>query len=153
MIGRDAKLKKNLSDNVVNLVLQGVCTVIEGEHGRNDCTPQLGSAEHVAQMDPAQGHFAGDQYKTTIFLEADVGGTKKQVFRISADDTGERLHTAGHDDHAVGHKGAAGDDGYIVVLFIDMIRLYLHSFYSLRPARQHRGLLSDLPIPLRLACL
>ena len=109
------------ANDSVNLRLQGVCSIVESEHGRDDRTAELTSAEHVAQVNTPQRHLAGHQNDAPVLLEADIGGTKKQVFREAVGDTGQCLHAAGHDDHSIGHKGAAGDDSRIIALCIDMI--------------------------------
>ena len=90
IIRDDVELHEYFANDSVNLRLQGVRAVVESEHGRDNRTAELTSAEHVAQVNTPQRYLAGHQNDAPVLLEADIGGTKKQVFREAVGDTGQR---------------------------------------------------------------
>ena len=89
-------------------VVYAFAAVIKGQHWRNDDAPGLRRKAHIAQVDPAERHFARHQDHLAALLDAYVRRADQQRVGITVCDGRERFHTARRDDHAVGIKRSAG---------------------------------------------
>ena len=72
-------------------------------------TPMRGEREHVLQMDLAQRRLTRHEHEPAPLLEDHVRGAAHQPVGVSGADTGEGLHRARHDHHAVGPERTRGD--------------------------------------------
>ena len=99
---------------VIAEVVDGLGPVVEGGNRRyHHCThPRQG--EQVLQVDLAQWCLARYEDQAPPFLERDVGGSSDQPVGVPGADTGDGLHAARSDDHAVGRVRAGGDGGCLV---------------------------------------
>lgn len=109
MLG-EGDLGEDAADVLGNEVVDGSGLVVEGRDGGHDDGAGLLGAEHVFQVDAAEGGVAHAEDKLAGFLEHDVGGAGHEVVAQAAGDGGEGAHGAGDDQHGV-HGVAAGGDG------------------------------------------
>lgn len=77
-------------------------------------------------MNLAQRRLARHQHQAAALLEHHVGGARDEVVAQARRDAGQRLHAAGHDDHAVDAERAAGDGGGHVVDVVDVVGQRAH---------------------------
>ncbi len=100
----EAKLVEDAHREMVEHLVERGRTIVEGGRRREDHCSDPGEMKQILQMDRTERRLAGDQDQLAPFLYGDVGRAGNEIIGVAHADRGQRLHAAGHDNHAVSRK-------------------------------------------------
>ena len=63
---------QDFADDVPDLEFDGICLIVEGQHGRDDGAACLRCLLEVSQMDAGEGHFPWGEDEGPALLEVNV---------------------------------------------------------------------------------
>ena len=106
---------------MIHLLLQSLCAIIKCQHRWNNCTANGCCLFQILQMNFSKRHFSWYQNYFSSLLQTNISCPLNQVFCIAGYNSGQCFHTAGKNDHSIGHKRPACNDCSKILFSVNII--------------------------------